>query len=122
MSLPVRPFLLCVVLSASAAWAQDACTEKCSGTMSTCIGSCGGEERCSNGCVKHMQDCMTHCSQKPQKMAQNKTKKCFGANGKNMPCPDAKEPPRPPKGANEDNEVYPNKAAKDLAKDPNFNM
>lgn len=115
----MKTCLLGVFLFASGAWAQDACAEKCSTTMTTCIGSCGNEERCANNCTNHMQSCMTHCSQKPQKMAQNKSKKCVGANGKNMPCPDYKEPPRPAKNS-DDNEVYPNKAAKDLAKDPNF--
>jgi hypothetical protein len=115
----MKTCLLGAFLFASATWAQDACSEKCSNTMTTCIGSCGGEQRCSTGCTDHMQSCMASCGQRPQKMTQNRPKKCIGANGKNMPCPEAKEPPRPPKNT-EDNEVYPNQAAKDLAKDPNF--
>ena len=116
---PVRIGLLALLcLSSGPAWAQDACSEKCSTGVPACIGKCEGEPRCSNNCTKRMADCMARCNQKPEKSAA-KGKKCTGANGKAIQCPDYREPKRA-KDRAEPEEEYPNKAAQDLAKDPNF--
>ena len=116
----MRTCLLTLMLVSSGAWAQDACTDRCGAEISNCIGKCAGDARCSNGCTKRLSDCMGRCDQKPAKGA-SKAKKCMGANGKNVPCPDYREPKRakvnePPE------EEYPNKGAKDLSKDPNFKV
>lgn len=116
----MRVCLLMAMLVSGAAWAQDACSEKCSGDMSSCIGKCQGEARCSTGCTNRFAACMGRCNQKPDKTA-NKAKKCTGANGKSIACPDYREPPKA-KARVEPEEEYPNKSAKDLAKDPNFKV
>jgi hypothetical protein len=118
----MRPFLLGLTLSlagSGAAWAQDACADKCTSSLPPCISKCEGAQRCSSNCTNQLSACMTRCNQKPQKSA-SKSKKCLGANGKSMPCPDYREPKT--KTRVEPEEEYPNKGAIDLAKDPNFKV
>ncbi len=115
----MRAWLLSVVMvSSAAAFAQD-CTQKCGNTVSACVGNCRGEQQCAGKCADRMQDCMAHCTIKPDKQASKG--KCLGANGKTTPCPDYSEKKSKKKVAEPDEE-YPNKEAKDLAKDPNFKV
>lgn len=121
-----RLLLFVAFLGAGAASAQelDNCNQKCSDTMITCMGKCSGDMRCANPCQTRMSDCMKRCQDTPQKTTSTggKGKKCFGADGSKMPCGDYKQTkaPKPSKGSPEEDAQYPNEAAKNLSKDPNF--
>lgn len=123
-----RLVLVVVLGLASAASAQgmDPCNQKCSDKMMKCIQSCGTEMKCSTRCQNQMQSCAQTCLAQPQAVTTGDAKKqCFGADGRRMPCgtyKPQKAPPRklPTTDDPNDKEQYPNQAAKDLAKDPNF--
>lgn len=123
----MRLFVLTTALLAPLAFAQemDSCNAKCQDNMMTCMQKCGGDMRCTNSCQNRMMDCMKRCQKGPPSKqttsTNNKQKKCFGADGRKVPCGDYKPTPPPPKHVKEEDEaMYPNKAAKELQNDPNF--
>ncbi len=84
------------------------------------MAKCESSQKCAGHCNNRMNDCTMRCAAAPEKQGK-KDKKCTGADGKRMPCfektakPDTRLRPEP-------EEVYPNKAADDLAKDPEFKV
>lgn len=121
----LRLAALVVGLGCAAAAAQeqemDRCSAKCTDGMGTCLEKCSSNMKCANGCNARMTDCLTRC-QAPNKAVTTggKDKKCFGADGKRVQCGDYKPIKAPKPGPEDPAEQYPNKAAKDLQKDPNF--
>jgi hypothetical protein len=73
-------------------WAQDdACTQKCSDSMGSCVSGCSLDNRCSTSCAKRLNTCIGKCSKRQSPLG----KKCFDAAGKAIPCPNFTPPPPP---------------------------
>ena len=113
---------IAVGLWVGTAWAQgtmDACNQKCSDKMMGCMQKCQSDMKCAGRCQNQMQSCMSGCNAAPAEVSTaDAKKKCFGADGRKIPCATYK--PTKPSKKQEDKGEYPNKAAKDLSSDPDF--
>ena len=87
--------LTAMVLTPSAGWSQDeACSQRCSDSIGTCMSGCSVDSKCSSTCANRLSQCLGRCmGPKAQKAPMNK--KCLGANGKPIQCPNFTPPPPP---------------------------
>lgn len=122
----IRSLLWVVLLVPPAGFAQevDPCNARCADQMSGCMQKCTDGGKCGNSCQNRMMDCMKRCQVQPANAKQSATndpkKKCFGADGRKIACPDYKVQKGSKKVKDEDEAQFPNQAAKDLANNPEF--
>jgi hypothetical protein len=123
----MRLCCLAATLAFAAAWAQSSdlgsCVDRCSGAMTDCAARCGADPKCSSRCMKRYETCATRCQESSKVGKANKgpkPKQCMGPAGKAVPCSEITADRTPKRPSDKDDEQFPNKSAKDLAKDPNF--